>query len=64
MLVLGRKVDEEVYVEVPPSATPTRLKVVLVDIRGEKVRIGFDAPPGVSILRSELLPVPTPSRGT
>ena len=48
MLVLGRKVDEEIVVD-----GPCVLKVV--SITGGKVRIGFDAPDETTIMRKEIL---------
>ncbi len=50
MLVLSRKTDEEIVITV--NGTTLSLKVV--EIRGDKVRIGFDAPKDVSIWRKEV----------
>jgi carbon storage regulator CsrA len=50
MLVLSRKVGEQVFVP------PCRLTVRVLDITGGRVRLGFSAPPGVAILRQEILP--------
>ncbi len=49
MLVLSRKAEESVYIN------GTEIRVVVVDIRGDKVRLGFDVPKEMSILRSELV---------
>lgn len=48
MLVLSRKIDQEIIIG-------DSIKIMLVDIRGDKVRIGIEAPPNVSIWRKELL---------
>lgn len=53
MLVLSRKKDETVTMTVPPSETPTTITVTQVDIRGDKSRIGFDAPREVEITRPD-----------
>lgn len=47
MLVLGRRVGEEIWIG-------DDIRVVVVDIRGNQARLGFDAPLEVSIRRSEL----------
>jgi carbon storage regulator len=47
MLVLSRKADESIYID-------GRIKVKILKIKGNKVRIGIDAPSDVSIVRSEL----------
>lgn len=54
MLVLSRMRDQKVVITVPPSAEPTHVEVTLVDIRGDKVRLGFDAPDGVVVDREEV----------
>lgn len=48
MLVLTRKVNESIVV---PSQ---RLQIVVVDICGDKVRIGVKAPQDVAIWRDEI----------
>lgn len=47
MLVLSRKKDEDIYV-----GDDVMIKVL--DIRGDKVRLGFEAPPHVVINRGEV----------
>jgi len=47
MLVLTRQREESVMVG-------DDVEVTVVDIRGDKVRLGFDAPPSVSIYRKEV----------
>lgn len=49
MLVLSRKIDESIYID------GRRIKLTLVEIRGDKVRIGIQAPPEVSVHREEVL---------
>ena len=47
MLVLSRQRDEVVMIG-------NNVKVKIVDIRGNKVRLGFEAPPEVKIHREEV----------
>lgn len=50
MLVLSRRVGEQVFV-------PTcQLTIRVLDLTGGRVRLGFLAPAGVSIVRQEILP--------
>ena len=50
MLVLSRKKNE--WTELQTSDGPVR--VVVIDVRGDKVRLGWEAPPAVKILRDEV----------
>jgi carbon storage regulator len=52
MLVLSRRKDEKIFVQVPGVEEPIKITVVQID--SSRVRLGFDAPPEVTILRSEL----------
>ncbi len=47
MLVLSRGKDQSVMVG-------DEVKVTVVDIKGDKVRLGFEAPRGVAIHREEI----------
>lgn len=47
MLVLSRKVDEQIIIG-------EHIRVTVVSIRGNQVRLGFEAPQDVSVLRQEL----------
>lgn len=47
MLVLSRKVDEVVFIG-------ESIKVMVVEIRGETVRLGIEAPREVLVRRAEL----------
>jgi carbon storage regulator CsrA len=47
MLVLSRKVDEQIIIG-------EHIRVTVVSIRGNHVRLGFEAPHDVSIFRQEL----------
>ncbi len=49
MLVLSRKVNEEIIID-------GRIRVQIVQIRGKTIRIGISAPSDVKILRGELQP--------
>lgn len=60
MLVLNRESNEEVYVDINPllatyGIPPVKLiRVIMVEIRGKKARLGFDAPAQVEIHRKEV----------
>lgn len=47
MLILSRKQNEAVFIG-------NLVTVYVVEIRGDKVRLGFDAPPEVAIHRQEV----------
>jgi carbon storage regulator len=47
MLVLTRRAGQSVYIG-------DEIKITLVDIKGNQVRIGVDAPPSVRIFREEI----------
>jgi carbon storage regulator len=47
MLVLSRKVDEQIMIG-------EHIRVTVVSIRGNQVRLGFEAPHDVPIFRQEL----------
>lgn len=47
MLVLSRKKNERIVID-------DRIVLVVVEIRGDKVRLGFDAPRDVTIDRQEV----------
>jgi len=50
MLVLSRKVDEKIVIG--PDVV-----VTVLEIRGNRVRLGIEAPRNVPVHRSELVPV-------
>lgn len=50
MLVLSRLRDEKVVIKVGNEI----IEVQVVDIRGDKVRLGFDAPRHIEIHRKEV----------
>lgn len=47
MLVLSRLKDEVVCIG-------DNIRVMIVEVRGEKVRLGIDAPPDVAVHRKEI----------
>lgn len=49
MLVLTRKINEAILVDCG------RIRVVLVDVRGDKVRIGIEAGREIEVVREELI---------
>jgi carbon storage regulator len=52
MLVLSRKTNESI--QIGPD-----VKITVVRVSGDKVRIGIEAPRDVRVTRTELLPVTT-----
>ena len=62
MLVLSRKKNESVYLTITTDqlytlallGKPLKLRVEVVEIDHSKVRLGFDAPKAVQIMRAEL----------
>lgn len=54
MLILSRHVDKSVVITVPPRTEPTEIRVTLVELRGDKARIGFTAPRFVIVDREEI----------
>ena len=60
MLVLSRKKSESIKVTIPAGTLITadlEIDLMVVDVRGDKVRLGLTAPKVVRLLREELLPV-------
>lgn len=54
MLVLTRSRSEQIVCDVPPSSVAQRIVITMVEIRGERARLGVDAPFNVAIRRAEL----------
>ena len=52
MLVLSRKRDEDIVI----GEGDKKVVIRVVEIRGDKVRLGFIAGDGVTIMRSEIIP--------
>jgi carbon storage regulator len=52
MLVLSRRRDEAIIIR---HRSGKEIRLVVVDVRGNKVRLGIEAPPEVSIVREEIL---------
>lgn len=50
MFVLSRKQDESIVINTPEG----EVEVVVVDIRGEKVRLGITAPTNIPVHRKEI----------
>lgn len=53
MLVLGRKVNEEIVIIDSGSGTVIAV-VTVTKIKGGKVRLGIEAPKNIKIMRGEL----------
>jgi carbon storage regulator len=56
MLVLSRRVGEKIVIECDGKA----IAIEVVEVRGDKVRLGIDAERSVAIYRAELLEKPQP----
>lgn len=54
MLVLSRKKGEGIVIKVPPSKEEQVVNIAVVEIRGDKVRLGVDAQREVSVHRDEV----------
>ena len=52
MLVLSRKPDETIHILVPGGPD---ILITVVDVRGDKVRLGVTAPREVTVHRAEVL---------
>lgn len=48
MLVLSRKPDEQILIA-------GDIRIMVVDVRGNRVKLGIEAPPHVNIMRTELI---------
>jgi len=56
MLVLSRRVNGRIFIDVPPDYRGGRIEVLLVDIRTpHQARIGIEADPEIHIVRAELV---------
>ena len=51
MLVLSRRRDEAIIIR---DRFGAEIRLLVVDVRGNKVRLGIEAPPEVSIVREEV----------
>lgn len=54
LLVLSRKVSEGITITVPPSTETQTILLKLVEIRGDKSRIGIDADRSIAVHRDEI----------
>jgi carbon storage regulator CsrA len=57
MLVISRKLQES-FMIFDPAGVPVGV-IKLVDLRGDKARLGIEAPTAYKILRNELIDPPT-----
>ena len=58
MLILTRRPGESLIIKLP---TGEKIKVTVLGVKGNQVRIGTDAPENIAILREELLESDTAS---
>jgi carbon storage regulator len=47
MLVLSRRTDESIIID-------QRITITILEVRGDKIRLGIDAPKDIPVLREEL----------
>lgn len=52
MLILTRKPDEEIIIRHPDGS---EVKIQIIEIRDQRVKLGFDAPTSILIHRKEVL---------
>ncbi|MCC6124652.1 MAG: carbon storage regulator [Pirellulales bacterium] len=48
MLVLSRKTDQSIIID-------DRITITILEVRGDKIRLGIDAPKEIPVMREELL---------
>jgi carbon storage regulator len=48
MLIISRKKNESIVIQ-------SNIEIILLDVQGDKARIGIDAPNDIKIMRKELL---------
>lgn len=53
MLILSRKVGDVTTLHVEQNDVITSMSIVVIEIRKGRARLGFNAPPNVTILRNE-----------
>lgn len=56
MLVLSRRVDERIVID-------ESIVITVIEVRGNRVRFGFQAREGINIRRAEIEPLPTSTTG-
>ncbi len=55
MLVLNRKVNEQIQIgPIDDDGVGSRIKITVVEIKGNTVRLGIEAPPEVPVHRKEV----------
>lgn len=57
VLILSRKPQEEIVCQLPGGQ---EVRIVVIEVCGNKVRLGIGAPRDVPVFRSELLTAPQP----
>lgn len=57
MLVVTRKNREGVTLKIGPGGLPegSEISMKVLQLKGERAKLGFEGPPSVKILRNELL---------
>jgi sRNA-binding carbon storage regulator CsrA len=53
MLILTQQRGHEIFIRVPPSTTEQAIRLVTVDVRTDKVRLGFDCGMHIEVVRAD-----------
>ena len=54
MLMLGRTLNQDVVITTPPSDSEQTILVRIITVRGNTVKLGFEAKPNIVIHRREI----------
>jgi carbon storage regulator len=54
MLVLARKSGEDIIATIPPSSVARQVRIIMVETRGDKARIGVEADKDIVVHRGEI----------
>lgn len=54
MLMLGRTLNQDVVITTPPSDSEQTILVRIITVRGNTVKLGFEAAPNIVIHRREI----------
>lgn len=55
MLVLTRKPEQTVKMTIQPSPVPIEIEVTVLEINGQSMKVGINAPQTVHIIRGEVV---------
>lgn len=55
MLILSRRPDEDVVIDIPKNVDASRVKIKLLSISGRQIRVGITAPAEIGVHRGEIM---------